>query len=286
MGNKLKLTNSIHLECISLTASAAPNIEYTILTSDPSKDRRIYGLGVSSSDANTQNIVLYLNDGTRSYHVSRSALTANSGNSISLGPFDLQGNSLASPILGKRLDVMGVSYFNLPMGWSMTALYTGTQLSGTEAITFTSQGEIYDSSTHKFTSNPFEQTVVLTNATGLTETDLLSSVAYDRRVYSISALNKDTTSRPLSIKLKNGTKSYLLYTVNILANSGNTTTISAYDIFYDVNGYSTPFFTKNYEPDGGYYFNLPAGWAITGTLGGTIAIGASITIKTSGDTYE
>lgn len=286
MANTLKLTSSLHLECVSLTASATPNTEYTIISSNANYDRRIYSLGVSTTDANTQNIVVYLSDGSTSYQVSRIALAANSGNSITIGPVDLLGDPLASPIFGKRADVMGVYYFNLPKGWSIKALYTGTQLSGTEAIAFTSHGEVYDGGTHKFTSKAFDQTAVLTNATGSTETNLLTSVAYDRRVYLITAASTDSTARTLSIKLKSGSSSYLLYTLSILANSGNATTVAATDIFYDTNGLSVPFFAKTYEPDGGYYFNLPAGWSITGTIAGSIAIGSSITIKTSGDTYE
>jgi hypothetical protein len=136
MGNTLKLTNSLHLECISLTASAVPNTEYTVLNADSNNDRRIYGFAISTSDANTQNIRLFFNDGVASYVVLFKSLPANSGNSISVSPLDLQGESLASSILGKRIDVMGVSYFNLPKTWSLKALYTGTQLSGVEAITF------------------------------------------------------------------------------------------------------------------------------------------------------
>lgn len=286
MGNTLKLTNSLHLECVSLTASAVPNTEYTVLTANSNYDRRIYGLAISTSDANIQNIRLFFSDGVTSYVVLYTALSANAGNSISVSPLDLQSSSLSSSVLAKRIDVMGVSYFNLPKTWSLKALYTGTQLSGAEAITFTSHGEIYDGVTHEFTSNTFEKSVVLNNASGSTETDLISSVAYDRRVYGISAVSTDATARTFSIKLKNGSTSYLLYTVSILANSGNTTTIAPYDIFSDVNSYSIPYFAKTYEPDGGYYFNLPAGWSITGNITGSIAIGSTITIKSFGDTYE
>jgi hypothetical protein len=133
MANTLTLTNTQHLECISLTASATPNTQYTVLNSNSSYDRRIYGLAVSTTDANLQNIILYLNDGVSNYQVSYTSLPALSGGS-GVTPLDLQGNSLIRPILGKRLDVMGVSYFNLPKGWSFRALYTGTQLSGVERI--------------------------------------------------------------------------------------------------------------------------------------------------------
>lgn len=285
MANTLTLTNTLHLECISITASAAPNTLYTILNANANYDRRIYGLAITTTDANTQNIRLYLNDGVGDYQVSYTPLPALSGGS-GVTPLDLQGNSLIAAILGKRLDVMGVSYFNLPKGWSFKALYTGTQLSGAERVNFISHGELYDGVTHKYTSTAFQQTATFSNATGTTEKDLLTSVAYDRRVYGISAVSTDSTTRILSLYLKSGSNSYLIYTVNILANSGNTTTIKASDIFADVNGYSNAYFTKKYEPDGTFYFDLPAGWSITAAFVGAVAIGSTITIKTIGDSYE
>jgi len=285
MANTLTLTNTQYLGCISLTASAVPNTQYTVLSADANYDRRIYGLVVTTTDANTQNIILYLNDGVGTYQVSYNSLTANSGGS-GVAPLDLQGNSLNRSILGKRLDVMGVSYFNLPKGWSFRALYTGTQLSGVERVNFISHGEIYDGVTHEYTSTAFQQTATFSNATGTTEKDLLTSAAYDRRVYGISAVSTDSTARTLSLYLKSGSTSNLIYTVSILANSGNTTTIKAVDIFADVNGYSNAYFTKKYEPDGGFYFDLPAGWSITAAFVGAVAIGSLVTIKTIGDSYE
>ena len=286
MGQTLTLTNSMYLECTSLTASALPNTQYDVIAADPNVDRRIYSLMMSSTDANTQNIRFFLNDGTDSYVASYVPLTANSGNSISTGPVDVLGRSTNLGLFGKRADTTGAQYFNLPKNWSIRALYTGIQPSAGEALTFISHGEKYGSVTHVFTSKEFEQSVILTNATGTAETTLLSSVAYDRRLYTISATTTDSTARTLAIKLNNGSDSYLLYTVSILANSGNSTTIRAYDLFEDPNGFSGSIFQKTYETDGGFYFNLPAGWSITGTFAGPPAIGATITIKSSGDTYE
>lgn len=286
MAQTLRLTNSLHLECISLTASALPNTQYTVLSADATADRRIYSLSISTTDANLQNIRVFLHDGTTSYVAAFFSLPANSGNTISTGPFDVLGQSRSIPIFGKRLDTMSVYYFNLPKNWSIRALYTGTQLSGAEAITFISHGEKYGGTTHNFTSKEFDQTTVLTNATGTTETTLLSSAAYDRRIYSISAALTDTTARTLAIKLKSGSNSYLVYTISVLANSGNTTAVKAYDIFDDINGFSGSIFMKTYEADGGFYFNLPAGWSITGTFATPLAIGTTMTINASGDTYE
>jgi len=280
------LTGTIHMECISLTASTSANTIYPVLSATSSYDRRIYGLGVSSTSANTQTMKIYLNDGVNNYQVSQFSLAANSGNSISTGPYDIFGDANVKPIFGKRADVIGVFYFNLPKNWSIRASY-GTTLTAPAALTFTSQGEVYDSTTTKHTSNSFSQAATFSNATGTTETNILDSKPYDRRVYAINASNTDTTARTLSLKLNNGTTSYLLYTISIVANAGNSITIPATDIFYDTNGFSATYFNQLAEPDSGqYYFNIPAGWKLTGTLAVAVAGSSQISIETIGDTYE
>lgn len=280
------LTKTLHLECIALTASTSANTIYPVLSATSSYDRRIYGMGLSSTSANTQTIKMYLNDGVTDYQVSQFSLAANSGNSISLAPYDVMGDANTKAIFGKRADVIGVFYFNLPKNWSIRASY-GTTLTAPAVLTFTSQGELYDGVTTRHTSNSFSQAATFSNATGTTETNILDSKSYDRRVYAISASSTDATARTLALKLNNGTTSYLLYTISILANSGNTTTITSTDIFYDTNSFSIPFFNQLAEPDSGqYYFNIPAGWKLTGTMAGSVAIGSQITIETIGDTYE
>lgn len=286
MATSQTLTNSLHMECISLTASTAANTIYSVVTATSSVDRRIYGVSLSSTSANTQTIIIYVNNGTTNYQVSQFSLTANSGNSISLGPYDIFGDVNVKAIFGKRADVIGVFYFNLPKNWSIRASY-GTTLTAPAALTFTSQGEVYNGLTTRHTSNPFSIVSAFTNAVGTTETDLTNIVSYDRRVYAINAVNTDATARTLAIKLSNGTSSYLLYTISIVANTGNTTTIASTDMFYDTNGFSAAIFNQLAEPDSGqYYFNIPAGWKLTGTLAVGVALATQITIETTGDTYE
>ena len=229
---------------------------------------------------------VYLNNGTTDYQVSQFSLVANSGNSISLGPYDIFSDTNANAIFSKRSDVVGVFYFNLPKNWSIKASY-GTTLTAPAALTFTSQGEVYDSNTIKFTSRPFSQSATFSSTTGTTETDILSSVSYDRRVYAINATSTDATARTLALKLSNGVSSYLLYTISILANAGNSTTISSIDIFYDTNGFSSPYFSQLSEPTSGqYYFNIPSGWKLTGTFAVGVSAGSVVAIETIGDTYE
>ena len=286
MAEQLTLSTTPYLHCISLTSSSSTNTPYTIVTADNTYDRKIYGISVTNTTSvNHLNCTLWLSDGSTDYQMGRLTVNANSGNSISVGATDIFTNSVFSGLLTFSMaDNMGVWYFNLPKTWSMKFTYTNT-ISAGQALTFTTFGEVYDGLTHRFTSNVFDQTTTFTNATGTTRLDLVSSAAYDRRIYGIEATNTDATARTLSIRLNDGTNDYLLYTISVLANSGNATTIAAQDLFYD--GFIQGIFVRTADAEGiSYYFNLPAGWSINGGFAVAPAAGRIINIKTIGETYE
>lgn len=284
MAGNLTLSNSTYLYCMSLTASSAANTAYTIVPSDSSIDRRIYGLSITNtSSVNHLSCTLWLSDGTTNYQMGKLDLSANSGNSISVGATDVFTNSVFSGLLTYAMaDNMGVWYFNLPKTWSIKFTYTNT-LSAGNAITFSTFGEKYDGNSLKLTSKTFQQTATFSNATGTNAVTLLSSAAYDRRIYGISATSTDATARTMSFRLNDGTTSHLIYTVSILANSGNATTVAAQDVFYE--SFIQGLFVRVADSEGvSYYFNMPAGWSLTGTLSG--ATTGVITMKTIGETYE
>jgi hypothetical protein len=284
MASTLTLSNSMYLYCISLTASSAANTAYTIVPADNTYDRRIYGLSISNTSAvNHLSCKLWLSDGTTNYQMGLLDVSASSGNSISTGATDVFTKSVFSGLLTYAMaDNMGVWYFNLPKTWSMKFTYTNT-LSAGNAMTFTTFGEIYDGQALELTSNAFQQTATFSSATGTATKDLISAAAYDRRIYGISAASTDGTARTMTIRLNDGTNSYLLYTRSILANSGNTTAIEAGDMFYE--GLIQGLFVRTADPEGiCYYFNLPAGWSINASL--SVATSGTITIKTIGETYE
>lgn len=284
MGNTLTLSNTMYLGCTSLTSSTVANTPYTIVAADNNYDRRIYGISVTNTTSvNHLNSLLWLSDGIKNYQMGMITINANSGNSISVGATDIFTNSSFTGILTYSMcDNMGVYYFNLPKTWSLKFTYTNT-ISAGQALTFTTMGETYDGITTRHTSKSFQQTATFSSSTGTNTVTLLTSTAYDRRIYGISATSTDTTARTIAINLTNGGNSYLIYTESILANSGNATTVSSEDIFYD--GFIQGLFVRCAEADGvSYYFNLPAGWAITGKLAASTT--GNINIKIFGDTYE
>lgn len=284
MANQLTLTTTPYLYSISLTSANASGSAHTIVPADATYDRRIYGLSVTNtSSVNHLNCTLWLSDGTNNYQMGIVTINANSGNSISVGATDIFTNSVFSGLLTYAVaDEMGVWYFNLPKTWSFKFTYTNT-LSAGQSLTFTTFGEIYDGFSIDFTSKPFQQTATFSSTTGTRTVNLVSSAAYDRRIYGISAASTDVTARTMAFGLTNSGTNYLIYTESILANSGNTTTIAASDVFYDalIQG----LFVRTADAEGiSYYFNLPAGWGLTGTLGSSTT--GTITMKVIGDTYE
>ena len=284
MANYLTLSNTQYLYCTTLTSANSANVAYTIVPSDSNYDRRIYGISLTNtSSVNHLACTLWLSDGVKDYQMGKINVSANAGNSISVSSLDIFTNSVFVGMLTYSMaDNMGVYYFNLPKSWSIKFTYTNT-LSVGNLLTFTTFGEIYDGVTIKHTSNTFQQTATFSNATGTSTVTLLSSTAYDRRIYGISATSTDVTARTMAIRLTNGANSYLIYTESILANSGNSTSITAEDLFYD--GFISGLFVRTADSEGiSYYFNLPTGWGITGTLAAATA--GVITIQIRGETYE
>ena len=284
MANQLTLTNTPYLYSISLTSANPSGTAHTIVPADSTHDRRIYGMIITNTSAvNHLGCTLWLSDGTTDYQMGKDDISANAGNSISVGSNDIFTSSDFSGLLTFAMaDNMGVWYFNLPKTWSMKFTYTNT-LSAGNAMTFTTFGEKYDGVTQRFTSTHFQQTATFSTAGGTTRRDLVTSAAHDRRIYGIEATSTDSTARTLAISLNDGTTNYLIYTISVLANSGNTTAVSAQDLFYDA--FIQGLFVRTADPEGiSYYFNLPAGWSLNGVF--SVAPAAQINIKTIGETYE
>lgn len=284
MADKLTLTTTPHLYCTAFGSTYSANTVYTIVPADNTYDRRIYGLSITNtSSVNHNNCTLWLSDGTTNYQMGLVSILANAGNSISVGANDVFTNSVFSGLLTFAMaDDMGVWYFNLPKTWSLRFTFTNTLSSG-NLMTFTTFGEKYDGVSMSFTSKPFLQTSTFSSTTGTRLVNLVPSAAYDRRIYAISAASTDVTARVMNFGLTNSGTNYLIYTDNIVANAGNSTTLASGDYFYEalIQG----LFVRTADAEGiSYYFNLPAGWGLTGTLTSNTA--GLITMRVTGDTYE
>lgn len=154
MANSITFTSGSFIDTTQFaTASAATASGYIVTTTNTfydigggttSYDRRIYGIGVTSTDtANIQTLTVALHDGIKDIRIYQGACPINSGNTTAIVNFDLYNTANASAIFAGQADGNGVTYFNLKAGWSLKASY-GTALIGPRLLIFTVFGETYE----------------------------------------------------------------------------------------------------------------------------------------------
>ncbi len=113
-----------------------------------------------------------------------------------------------------------------------------------------------------FTSGCFMQcTIATASTTGGTIYDILSATSsVDRRVYALNVVSVDNNANPVKIFLNDGVNNIQVSNVNVVANSGNSTSTALTNVFTSVMGESV--FCKTRDYNGIPYFNLPKGWSI------------------------
>jgi hypothetical protein len=140
------------------------------------------------------------------------------------------------------------------------------------------------SSTLTFTQSAFlEGRIFTTGNTANTSYDILSATTVDRRVYGISFTTTDAGIQTIKLYLNDGVSDYQLFTYSLVANAGNSTTISAADIFGDSK--IAPLFQKQRDANGVPYFNLPTNWSIRFQFGTGLTTVEQIHTLTFGEKY-
>lgn len=122
------------------------------------------------------------------------------------------------------------------------------------------------------TQTPFMNgTQLSVGTTASTDYTILNTDTVARRVYAISVTSTDAGAQTVNFSLNDGTTTFQLFTLSIPANSGNSTTIAAVDLFGDTKG--APLLQKQRDSNGVPYINVPSTWklhfkygtALTGT---------------------
>ena len=129
--------------CTGTTASTTPGTRYDILTSS-SSHRRLYGIGVLSSDNAIQTIRIYLTSATTSvaHQISTINIPAGSGTNGTAAAVDAFASTMNESIFQKTRDANGLAYFNLPANWKIQMNFSGT-LTSPETIITHVFGETY-----------------------------------------------------------------------------------------------------------------------------------------------
>lgn len=136
-----------------------------------------------------------------------------------------------------------------------------------------------------FTSGAFLQATLATASTALnTKFDLLGSDTNSRRLYGIGVSNTLASAETVKFHLTSATTSvaYQIYTLNVPASSGNTTTAANIDAFGSVYGASI--FNKQRDANGVPYFNIPANWKLQAEINTTLTA-ATMSFIVFGETY-
>lgn len=89
----------------------------TILSSDPTYTRRIYGITFTNSATQTPTITIRVLDNA-SFVGAAYITTATTGINVMT---DLFGSSTGAALFQKQKDANGVPYYNLPATWTLTA---------------------------------------------------------------------------------------------------------------------------------------------------------------------
>ena len=135
MGNTITFTSSLFSES---KAFASGNVSATtILSADNTYDRRLYGLTMTNSATQTPTCTIKILDAA-SGSCAAFIVTLTTGINVMT---DIHQNSVASGIFQHCKDAAGVSYFNVPKGYTITATLSANS---TNSIYSYCYGETYN----------------------------------------------------------------------------------------------------------------------------------------------
>ncbi len=140
MSTSLTFTNGCFMQSKGITSSTPINTIFDVLTSSVN-DRRLYGFAIVSNDNAIQTVKIHLNDGTNVVQIFTISIPASSGTNGVARAVDVFGSTLGESVFQKMREANGLTYFNIPAGWSIQMQYNTTLVS--ETITTHLFGEIY-----------------------------------------------------------------------------------------------------------------------------------------------
>ena len=110
--------------------------ETTILSTDASNTRRIYGIAFTNSAAQTPTCTIRIKDGS---NVAAGVFVVTVTTAANIMT-DIFGNTAAAPIFQKKRDANGNPYYDIPANWTITAQLSANSTSSAYIHVF---GETY-----------------------------------------------------------------------------------------------------------------------------------------------
>ncbi len=141
MASTLTFTSAPFYQVTQFT-SAGGTAASTIITADPTNDRRIYSIAVWTDEGTTaKDLAIHLTDGTTTWELTTVSIPINSGNTNALVPVDVLTHTQMAPYVKQR-DASGAPYLNIPKTWSLKANLNAALASG-KLANVTINGETY-----------------------------------------------------------------------------------------------------------------------------------------------
>lgn len=91
--------------------------ETTILSADATNTRRIYGIALTNSAAQTPNCTIRIKDGSSVVAGAFIVATTSGANVMT----DIFANTAAAAIFQKKRDANGIPYYDIPATWTISA---------------------------------------------------------------------------------------------------------------------------------------------------------------------
>lgn len=121
MATSLLFTGSAFANLVNVAVTTA---NQTILASDATYDRRIYGISQTQLGTTASTPIIFLNNGVANFSIGLGPAAGTVANVTT----DIFGNSTLAATFQKQKDANGVPYFNLPAGWSITVTQANTSV--------------------------------------------------------------------------------------------------------------------------------------------------------------
>ena len=129
MASTLTFTSAPFYQVTQFT-SAGGTAPSTILTSDSTNARRIYGISAWTDEAaSAKDVSIHLFDGVTVYELTTVSIPLNAGNTNAIVPVDILTHTQMAPFVKQR-DASGAPYWNIPSGYSIRLNYNTALAAG------------------------------------------------------------------------------------------------------------------------------------------------------------
>jgi len=138
-------------------------------------------------------------------------------------------------------------------------------------------------STLNFTTAPFTKVTAFTPADTTVAKDILpANGTTNRRIYGITVYTDESAAKDIQISISDGSTTWVMTTLAIPINSGNTNAIVPVDIFSSTQ--LSPYI-KNRDAAGAPYLHIPATWSIKAKYVATMTAAKAANFVVVGELY-